>query len=626
MTKSKRVNIRGILADPDLRRKLMVSTVQATQAREGIETTKPQAERAYYVVNEGEKTAFFELEKYRFGRGDNDLREEAFVKALRDDSKARFNIARRDFDAIEGSPLTYKRLHVVAALFRRYTALNQLADLHQGVIVGFDAPYLRFFWEVEPRKQGRPWKQMYKGGDFSRFYYDTPLVIDWSYKAQSEFHRIRDISIYFKSGLTWARRTQKGFNLRRLPAECIFSDRGPAMFFQNPELETYFLGVANTALSEFILQALISFGSWELTALRRFPLAIAEEPVRRNIETLVNDIFCIKSNWDEGNEISTRFIQPWVVNYDIDPATPVAKRLDVLIGYEIKKDKLIQQLYAELNNEVYRLYNIPDSTRKTIEESLGERPPELIWPQMEGKDTDQKRMEHVWRLLSYVVKRVVEADEDGIVSLIACAGETSLLERVQHELAELFPDQDITQVEVAIVNELKRKVKGYRRTESIQEWLETVYFDYHASLYKKRPIFWHIASTQAPNLAAFSALVHYHRFDHNRLAKLRSHYLRDAIDLFRRESALAAQEERADDRLDWQTRLEEAETLEQRLKWVQEGYHEGAEDSPTDYRILTPWKSPAERPNGWNPDLDDGVAVNIAPFQKAGILRIPKVV
>lgn len=43
----KRINIKAILADPAKRRKLMVATIQATQAREGIDTTKEQAERAY---------------------------------------------------------------------------------------------------------------------------------------------------------------------------------------------------------------------------------------------------------------------------------------------------------------------------------------------------------------------------------------------------------------------------------------------------------------------------------------------------------------------------------------------------------------------------------------------------
>jgi len=46
----RRVDIKAILADEDLRRDLMVSTIQATQAREGIETTKDEADRAYCVV------------------------------------------------------------------------------------------------------------------------------------------------------------------------------------------------------------------------------------------------------------------------------------------------------------------------------------------------------------------------------------------------------------------------------------------------------------------------------------------------------------------------------------------------------------------------------------------------
>jgi hypothetical protein len=43
----KRVNIRAILADPKLRRDLMIRTIIATQAREGITTTYDQAAAAY---------------------------------------------------------------------------------------------------------------------------------------------------------------------------------------------------------------------------------------------------------------------------------------------------------------------------------------------------------------------------------------------------------------------------------------------------------------------------------------------------------------------------------------------------------------------------------------------------
>ena len=113
MAKNKRVNVKAILADPDLRRKLMVSTIQATQAREGIDTSpEEQADRAYYVVTEAERTTFFELERFRGAtRGEQDTRHEMFVKALRAEADGvRYDIARRDFAAIDGSPLAFERV------------------------------------------------------------------------------------------------------------------------------------------------------------------------------------------------------------------------------------------------------------------------------------------------------------------------------------------------------------------------------------------------------------------------------------------------------------------------------------------------------------------------------------
>ncbi len=235
-------------------------------------------------------------------------------------------------------------------------------------------------------------------------------------------------------------------------------------------------------------------------------------------------------------------------------------------------------------------------------------------------------MEHIWRLLSYAVKRVVEAADDGMVPFDPINNEPRLVDRVRGELAEFFPDRDANQVEVEIVNELKQNVKGYRRCSSLEEWLENAYFEYHCSLYKRRPIFWHIASAQGTAPAAFGVLVHYHRFDKNRLAKLRSTYLRDAIENFRREAALADKAGRTDDRLDFQTRIEETHALERKLQAIQEGRREGEEGGEDDFRILTPWKKAEELPKGWDPDLDDGVKVNIEPWEKAGALRVAKVV
>lgn len=52
-----------ILANPFLRRKLMISVIRATQAREGIETSYKQASRAYDLVikERSEKNEFKEI-------------------------------------------------------------------------------------------------------------------------------------------------------------------------------------------------------------------------------------------------------------------------------------------------------------------------------------------------------------------------------------------------------------------------------------------------------------------------------------------------------------------------------------------------------------------------------------
>ncbi len=62
-------------------------------------------------------------------------------------------------------------------------------------------------------------------------------------------------------------------------------------------------------------------------------------------------------------------------------------------------------------------------------------------------------------------------------------------------------------------------------------------------------------------------------------------------------------------------RLGAAQELQGKLKLILAG------EPP--YDIFVRWKPLAEQPIGWNPDLNDGVRLNIRPFMimKAGILR-----
>lgn len=635
MVERRRVDIKSILRDPDLSRELLIPTLQATQAREDIATSREQAERAYYVVTQTEKTAFFRLIPFATSKKKPERREEMFVAAiLGEAADVRYDVPRRDFKAIEGAPLlAYDRLPLVAELFRKSPPLDPAwAHAAVGLQTSDDLRFVRNRWEI-PRGSigsGNTWVPFAKGGEFSRFYADVNLVVLWRDDGgeirDSESAYVRNERFYFRSGLTWPSRTAKGFNLRQLPPGCVFAHKGPALFPKNPEDEWFLSGVGNSQLFEFLLTTKTFALSWEVGTLKSVPVAKPTREQWERISILARKLFDEKAAWDKGNETSTQFWQPWLLQPDIvGTARSLADRLTNVDEFEKAAQTRVERAYDDLNAAVFELYGVSSAERRAIEGLAGERPPELVWPQMESKSTEQKRMEHVFRLLSYLVKRVLSTDDDGIVPFEEQGDGVPLIDRVRAELKTVFAIDDSSTLEVEIANELKKQVSGYRRTTGIADWLENAFFEYHVRLYDSRPVIWHVASAPLGSSAALNLLVDYLKFDSNRMAKLRGRYISEARALFRRESAIAAKENRDDARLDWDARLEELNGLDARLQKIEEGYHEGAEGGERDYRILTPWKLPAQRPRGWNPDLNDGVAVNLMPLQKAGVLRILEV-
>lgn len=628
--KFKRYDMKKLLADPELRRKLIVQGTIATQAREGIDVTEAEAEDSYYVVTQAERAAFLGLVPFRSEAGENDGRHLEFVHALGAHTKSstRHDIFLKDFLAIGDSPIAYDRLALVGMIFRSEPMLEPAyANAAQGLVTANDPLYVRCWWEVTSTKVSHKsrWLPFAKGGSYSRFYSDVYLVVNWSPEAISEMEsngRVQNTGFYFKAGLTWPLRTQRGFNVRKLPAGCVFGHKGPAIIPKSEEATDYLSAVLNSRIAEYMLRCFSSFGSWEVGAIKKIPVPKATFKELTELGACAVIIHDAKAHWDTGNEICTRFSRPWVLQPECaDGAKTLSAALDQVLRHEAFLDAQLTETYARLNDEVYRLYGVNAELRAKIEAAIGQRPPELVWPQMEGKDTDQKRREHVDRLLTYLVKQILEEDEDHLVCLQRVAHEPPLIERLREKLSACFPQQDPSALETEVVNELKKKTKGYHRAESLAEWLHDVFFETHNALYQQRPLLWHLASSQTRTEPGFACIVHAHHFDADALAKLRSVYIRDRIAVLKREAAQAGNDGKADLRLDLLALAEEVEAYDAKLALLQEGAHTGPEGGDRDYRILTPWKKPDERPKGWRPDVDDGIKVNLAPLARTNLLR-----
>lgn len=204
------------------------------------------------------------------------------------------------------------------------------------------------------------------------------------------------------------------------------------------------------------------------------------------------------------------------------------------------------------------------------------------------------------------------SDDDGIVCLSPIHGEAAAADRLQDLLATAYgPDWSPAHLETL----LTAADYGHK---TLDDWLRDKFFEQHCALFQQRPFIWHIWDGHP---RGFSALVNYHQLaaaggaGRKRLEKLTYTYLGDWISRqtegVRNGTAGAAD------------RLAAAQELKTRLAAILAG------EPPFD--LFARWKPLHEQPIGWEPDVSDGVRINIRPFmasdlptgkRDAGILRV----
>lgn len=189
-------------------------------------------------------------------------------------------------------------------------------------------------------------------------------------------------------------------------------------------------------------------------------------------------------------------------------------------------------------------------------------------------------------------------DFDGIVCLPPLKTEPPAEQRLSSLLAKAFgPDWSAAK--------LARLISNSGGTEkSLDHWMRDYLFAQHCDLFSQRPFIWHIWDGREDG---FHALINYHRLaapsgeGRRTLEKLIYSYLGDWIDGQR--TGQKAGVEGAD------ARLAHAEHLKGELIKILHG------EPP--YDIFVRWKPLHEQPAGWDPDINDGVRMNIRPFMIA---------
>ena len=160
------------------------------------------------------------------------------------------------------------------------------------------------------------------------------------------------------------------------------------------------------------------------------------------------------------------------------------------------------------------------------------------------------------------------ADKDGIVCIPSVRGESPAWERLLRLLAAAFGD--------AWNDGVLSKLLAEGGSPNLDDWLRNRFFDQHCKLFRHRPFIWHIWDGRRDG---FHALVNYHK-------------LAEGGDRGRRC-----------------------------LESLTYSYLAAILDGEPPFDLFVRWKPIQEQPVGWEPDINDGVRLNIRPFMMADDIR-----
>ena len=285
------------------------------------------------------------------------------------------------FGKVGGTPFAYwvgKEILSLFGQFEKFESEGRSAAL--GLTTNKDFRFLRLFCEVQAVESNNLFYGLAKGGIFSPYYSDIVLSINWKDdgKELKEFslttpgtthwsRNIRSPDKYFRPGLTWPRRTSSNLSLRALPRQCLFADKGPAIFVANDNSQDLlaYLAITNSALFRNIVSIQLAAAdaaarSYEVGLIQRTPVPALSQSSIDILSTLANRAWSLKRGLDTISQTSHAFTLPALIQTSGDTLTNRGKSWTTRVTIA---EQQLADIQTEIDGIACKLYGVsPEET------------------------------------------------------------------------------------------------------------------------------------------------------------------------------------------------------------------------------------------------------------------------
>ncbi|SRR6266545_1464117 len=303
-----------------------------------------------------------------------------------------FVVSPEDLRQVPNTPFSYWVNNDTRKLFSEFPSFKSNdRDAVNGMTTGDDFRFLRCSWEVAATEKCPPsavvdrtstqpqvlgewrWFSYAKGGENSPFYGDFPLVLNWHHGG-SEMRAfsgtiVRGSAHYFSAGLTWPLRAKR-FAPQCRPRLSIFSVRGYSIIADEKQLSSL-LGLCNSSIFDYLFKVSLGrsgFPEFVVGVLHQLPVPSAFDTA--GFDEIAHSVVSIKQKLDSITQTSHMFHLPALLQIRGDT---MAERIAAWQSHVSQAQEQLAAHQRQLEDIAFQLYGISRADRQAIEASVSDR-------------------------------------------------------------------------------------------------------------------------------------------------------------------------------------------------------------------------------------------------------------